>query len=81
MCNTLVVQERTTERNGTMLKVISNGFVYTGDVVDVMDTETGELYPNGILGSTWVDETGIYEGKEIGYIRFPDNGTHCVAML
>lgn len=67
-----------------MLKVINSnpfGFVYTGDVVDVMDTETGELYPNGILGSTWVDETGIHEGREVGYVRFPDNNTCCVAVL
>ena len=50
-----------------MLKVVNSnpfGSVYSGDVVDVMDTETGELYPNGILGSTWVDETGIHEGRE-----------------
>lgn len=67
-----------------MLKVINSnpfGFVYTGDVVDVMDTETGELYTGGILGSTWTDETGIHEGREVGYVRFPDNGTCCVAVL
>lgn len=67
-----------------MLKVVNSnpfGFVYSGDVVDVMDTETGELYPNGILGSTWVDETDIHEGREVGYVRFPDNNTCCVAVL
>ena len=67
-----------------MLKVINSnpfGFVHSGDVVDVMDTETGELYHNGILGSTWVDETGIHEGREVGYVRFPDNNTCCVAVL
>lgn len=67
-----------------MLKVINHnpfGLVYTGDVVDVVDTETGKVYTNGVLGSTWVDETGIYEGREIAYVRFPDNGTHCVAAL